>query len=438
MDAVRLSELKAQAARIAQQEFNESSLAATEAVLAVLAYEETLYTKHGHRQKAAYTWRMMREHGLINAVERVVQRDAETAGYQALKGMGLGDFAFESVVVRHREVFSEAAVMQSFRRLRELNASIQGMPSFWWVNHKQTHEDEVREGYIWSPTANRNGAKNQTYINLTRVRPGDYVISYADGLIRAIGRATEPYREEKIPKNHWEAEGWDADGWMVPIAWVRLPSPIRPKSYIADIAPHLPAKHSPLQPNGNGNQSCYLASISKELGALILSLVEDSATLQLSLVSATEVERKEAEQVRAIQEAELTETEKEQLGKARIGQGLFRWRVLQVEPRCRITGVQDPAFLIASHIKPWRESDNVERLDGRNGLMLAPHVDKLFDRGWISFENNGDLIVTEGASSILEAWKIDPTLNVGAFSREQTVYLEHHRNFILKRGRIGD
>ncbi|MFK4072360.1 HNH endonuclease [Ectopseudomonas khazarica] len=438
MDAVRLSELKAQAASIAQQEFNESSLAATEAVLAVLAYEETLYAKHRHRQKAAYTWRMMREHGLINAVERVVQRDAETAGYQALKGMGLGDFAFESVVVRHREVFSEAAVMQSFRRLRELNASIQGAPSFWWVNHKQTHEDEIREGYIWSPTANRNGAKNQTYINLTRVEPGDYIISYADGLIRAIGRATGRYREEKIPENHWEAEGWDADGWMVPIAWVRLSSPIRPKSYIADIAPHLPGKYSPLQPNGNGNQGCYLASVSRELGELILTLVEEDAALQLSLASVTEEERKEAEQILAVEEADLTETEKTQLGKARVGQGLFRLRVLQIEPRCRITGVQDPAFLIASHIKPWRECDNFERLDGLNGLMLAPHIDKLFDCGWISFENNGDLIVAEGASSILEAWKIDPALNVGAFSKEQAAYLNHHRDFILKRNRKAD
>ncbi|WP_270830506.1 hypothetical protein, partial [Aeromonas sp. QDB63] len=59
--------------------------------------------------------------------------------------------------------------------------------AFWWVNHKQTYSAEVGGGYIWSPKTNRNGSKNQTYINLTLTRPGDVVISYAGGLIKAIG-----------------------------------------------------------------------------------------------------------------------------------------------------------------------------------------------------------------------------------------------------------
>lgn len=63
--------------------------------------------------------------------------------------------------------------------------------AFWWVNHKQTRDHEVRGGYLWSPMRNANGAINQTYENMTRVRLGDVIFSYANGQIGAIGQVTE-------------------------------------------------------------------------------------------------------------------------------------------------------------------------------------------------------------------------------------------------------
>jgi predicted restriction endonuclease len=56
------------------------------------------------------------------------------------------------------------------------------------------------------------------------------------------------------------------------------------------------------------------------------------------------------------------------------------------------------AYLIASHIKPWRSANNQERIDGSNGLLLAPHVDLLFDRGLISFTDEGSLLVSPAAN----------------------------------------
>lgn len=82
------------------------------------------------------------------------------------------------------------------------------------------------------------------------------------------------------------------------------------------------------------------------------------------------------------------ETEREVLAKARVGQGRFRadlvaaWRKGEV---CALTGLAVPEMLIASHIKPWRDSTNVERLDPMNGLLLVAHADKLFDRHLMSF-----------------------------------------------------
>ena len=75
-------------------------------------------------------------------------------------------------------------------------------------------------------------------------------------------------------------------------------------------------------------------------------------------------------------------------------------RSSRIETHCRVTGVNRPEHLIASHCKPWRDSDNAERLDGENGLLLTPSIDHLFDRGFISFENNGELLVSRVAHEV--------------------------------------
>ncbi|MBB5204109.1 hypothetical protein HNQ51_001402 [Inhella inkyongensis] len=90
-------------------------------------------------------------------------------------------------------------------------------------------------------------------------------------------------------------------------------------------------------------------------------------------------------------------TEAERVVVQRVGQNLFRSALLDYwQGRCCVTGLTVPELLRASHIKPWAscESDN-ERLDVFNGLLLAPHLDALFDGGWISFADNGKLLISE-------------------------------------------
>ena len=89
MDAQKIDALKLEAQRVALERFGATSSAEIESILAVLSYEQTLFKKHGKRQQAAYTWRMLREHGIIPGVERVVTREAETQGYKALTSLGL-------------------------------------------------------------------------------------------------------------------------------------------------------------------------------------------------------------------------------------------------------------------------------------------------------------------------------------------------------------
>lgn len=306
--------------------------------------------------------------------------------------------------------------------------------SYWWVNHKQTYSSEIEGGYIWSPKENSNGAKNQTYINLTLTKPGDIVFSYADRKIKAVGIVASSYREQPKPSEFGKSgDSWANIGWAVPIDWEILSLPVIPKDQIEKIAPLLPEKNSPLQKNGNGNQSCYLASIQDELGELLIGLAKPNNFDVFSCVDKDVEQIEEQEAIAAIKDADIESTEKDQLIKARKGQGKFRHNVEKIEEKCRVTGVTNKNMLIASHIKPWRQSDNIERLDGNNGLLLSPHIDKLFDQGWITFSDTGDLICSsQHMSKVLRQWRIELPLNVGAFTKGQCEYLNYHRSKIYK------
>ena len=87
----------------------------------------------------------------------------------------------------------------------------------------------------------------------------------------------------------------------------------------------------------------------------------------------------------------------------------------------------------ASHIKPWSQSDDKEKLDGFNGLLLSPHVDHLFDKGFITFEDNGNLCTSKLLSfKVLAQWNLEKVRNVGDFTEEQQHYLNFHRENVFK------
>lgn len=142
-------------------------------------------------------------------------------------------------------------------------------------------------------------------------------------------------------------------------------------------------------------------------------------------------EERQAAELRASEE--IASTTKEQLILARIGQGLFRRNVLEICARCPLTGVEDQSMLVASHIKPWRCSSNEERLDGYNGLMLAPHVDHLFDRGWITFSANGTVVVSDRLDpGVLHAWDLAGDRLASDLEASHEKYLDYHRREIFR------
>lgn len=312
--------------------------------------------------------------------------------------------------------------------------------NFWWVNQNKTYAQEVLGGYMWSPQRNSNGAFNQYYENMRFVRPGDIVFSYRKTRIPALGRILSVGREAPKPDEFGEAgANWDAIGWRVEVDYIELANGIRPKEFIDLLRPHLPEKYSPITKSGDGLQSVYLAAVPKGMAETLLQLLgpEASAIANFEVV----VDNEEVEE-RVLQriEKELTtqpgieETEKQAVIKARRGQGKFRELVLLREPACRVTGVDDPSLLIASHIKPWAHcASHSERLDQDNGLMLTPTIDHLFDKGFISFSDEGLLLVSSMLSvETCRRLGVEPHKSAGAFNERQKAYLAYHRREIFE------
>ncbi len=318
---------------------------------------------------------------------------------------------------------------------------------YWWVNQNQTYRHEFAGGYLWSPKRKADNSRNPFYDMMREVAPGDAVFSFYATRISAIGIA-QSYAYEAPKPMEFGGVGahWDNIGWRVDILFVPLHAAIRPADYISRVRPVMPAKYAPLNEQGRGFQHIYLTRVPPELAACLVDLIGREARdiLQGVRVADSPVtepgigqlvwEDFELERVR--EDVSLDETQRQAVVLARRGQGRFKRNVMKVERHCRVTRVAREEHLRASHCKPWRDATNEERLDGENGLLLTPTADHLFDRGFVSFDDNGDLIVSPVADRpSLVKLGIDPTgkINVGSFTSGQKRYLEYHRESVLLR-----
>ncbi len=304
---------------------------------------------------------------------------------------------------------------------------------YWWVNQNQTYKAEVKGGFLWSPKANKDGRRNRFYDNMELVQPGDLIVSFCDTQIKAVGVAKGRAQTAEKPNFGSAGNQWHNQGWLVPVEFTEVSNPVRPKDFIGELTPYLAEKYSPLQPNGNGNQGVYLAEISEVFISQIfgkLGLNVSDFSRQFDVDDEVEAER---EQAALAGRTDIGATQKEQLVLSRRGQGIFKANVRLNEKACRITGVNDPRLLVASHIKPWAKSSDREKLDGCNGLLLSPHVDRLFDAGLMSFDDDGNIKISSSLDAVtLRQWSLHNVTNVGKFLPEQAIYLNYHRNTVFK------
>ncbi len=173
-------------------------------------------------------------------------------------------------------------------------------------------------------------------------------------------------------------------------------------------------------------------------GGLLVDGIEQlyQALLQAAAAART-MPNRVADQFRTKTQALPKNTEAERLVVQRVGQDLFRSALLDYwQSRCCVTGLAVPSLLRASHIKPWAKcgSDN-ERLDVFNGLLLAPHLDALFDDGWISFSDQGGVLVSKALSAAAFAQLgVSREWSIQGLKTGHMAYLAHHREFEFRHG----
>lgn len=130
------------------------------------------------------------------------------------------------------------------------------------------------------------------------------------------------------------------------------------------------------------------------------------------------------------QKKSVENTESLRIIKTRIGQSNLRKKILVKNKTCKLCKIKSD-YCIVSHIKPWSFSDDVERLDPNNVLLLCPNHDKLFDSGKISFDSKGTILIsTEIKQKAYLEWNINKRLVIQNI-KGQEQYLNYHRNNIF-------
>lgn len=311
--------------------------------------------------------------------------------------------------------------------------------NFWWIAHGKSFDLEVWDrGFIWRPSKTKTGREWLPYENIKKLSIGDIIFSYSKSNLRAIGIVKSSYIECKRPEFFEDIFEEGILGYSCNVNFIKLAPKdrLRIKEFYAELKSVLPVKYSPICKTGYSTIN-YVTQLNCELVNKLIQLSPAYEEIISCLINNTPYYYLNSGAIKDIEEIRkntlISSTERAQLIISRLGQGKFKKNVSEIEKKCRITGVSNINFLIASHIKPWSDSNDVERLDGNNGFLLAPHIDNLFDSGYISFNDNGDLLISsELDSEIIIKYRLKTVLNVGVFSEKQKEYLNHHRHNIYK------
>jgi hypothetical protein len=174
--------------------------------------------------------------------------------------------------------------------------------------------------------------------------------------------------------------------------------------------------------DGEGN---FIWILRHELIEALSSVFPDLKTYQSSLLQEIEQFKKSSNS--------LQETTRETIVQSRIGQGQFRLSLIAYWQGCSITGCSQVEILRASHIKPWRDSTNAERLNLYNGLLLLPNLDACFDMGFISFSDEGKILVSSQLSDItLAQLGIKHNMELLKIEQEHKEFLGYHRQKVFR------
>lgn len=315
---------------------------------------------------------------------------------------GLGFRIVENELERDSEVHINTWIFQGNPRVFDIDDYVKNNKHIWWSLRQEHFVDKIQlndEVFLWR----------------------------SDGGQRGTGGILAKARVVSLPKERTDDENakdyWHTDDWANPYLAVKL-EVLEVRVENGFISRLFLLEHPVLK-------DLLILRLRQQTNYLLL--LEHAIELQKLWKSSTSNIQKEIElnNMENIIDDEITETEKEQVIKSRIGQSAFKKALLAVERKCRLCGVSDERILVASHIKPWSQSNNQERLDVNNGLLLCPNHDALFDKGYISFDESGSIIISD---SLDEATKVFLNINESKnirMNEGQREYMKWHRENVF-------
>jgi hypothetical protein len=132
----------------------------------------------------------------------------------------------------------------------------------------------------------------------------------------------------------------------------------------------------------------------------------------------------------------LDATETEETVKQRIGQDVYREALMNYwNGACAVTGCSVNEVLRASHAKPWKDCTTAEeRLDVYNGFLLSANLDALFDKGLISFDDDGVIMLSSQLNEQqMRRIGIYTDMHLRWLDEHHLPFLRYHRENVWKR-----
>ena len=297
--------------------------------------------------------------------------------------------------------------------------------NFYWVNIGTLFKEVAEFKFLWAPKSTVN-QKGQTITDpgwkaVPNVKKGDILFCNFKGSLIHVAVATKDAYESERPENR-TFDQWKKDGYKVKVDLHTLASPVSNNDFKDEFIPMFNDKCVPkLFAKNKSVSQRYVVKLPAPAGVFLLDLVGDEAlNIQDSVASNSAINTNQTAP---------EGYDKEVTAKARVGQGKFRQDVMALwNDTCAVTGLDIKMLLTASHILPWQLSNPHQKVDKFNGLALSPNIDKLFDKGFISFDEKGDILIKNSLSAdALKAVGVDKNMTIKNLTKEHLGYLKEHR-----------
>ncbi|XHS79616.1 HNH endonuclease [Burkholderiaceae bacterium UC74_6] len=297
------------------------------------------------------------------------------------------------------------------------------MANFYWVNQGSTFHEARVAGCLWAPELDAHGATLNHWQTMTRLQPGDVILTYANGHLKGYAVARSRFVNSIRPYRSSSPYEPGQGGRLVFCDFKPLaPNPVSIATVTKDAqlrSDLSTGTNSVLTSSGTVAQK-YLCQIPASAAAKLLNLMGIAPALVTG----------------SSQQPPMPATSAVQLVNARVGQGKFRADLLAAYGgACAVTGLTVERLLRASHIRPWCESSDFAKLDPENGVLLAAGVDAAFDCGLVSFDKTGALIISGRLTlNDLLSLGIPQTACLAShfLTQERQSYLAYHRSEVFK------